>query len=822
LQITAEHGEQPWPPRDMTPAITRLYRVYKDEAEAKHLKHYSRPVFRTRLVAAMLAAGGDAPPGEADAVVAAGAPLVIFPPRPDDEKRDELRFVDAPGPLTAEHEKAETPPGMTAPLMAHQQTLLAAQLTLEDNATIRTTDQRVSQVTTSRISERFGSGKTRVAIALILARQTPPGRTTYYRHVEFNGAAPTKSPYLVRQIWPDSAVMRPNVVFMEASVVRQWLSEFEAYAPGLRVLFIENVFGLRKLKAALDNGTINDWDVVLCKNGEITGSIDIDKPERSNTLKKRKIVSVIANMMRGNVFSRVFYDDYDMAKRCKTTSSVNALWTIFVSATQSLGAAPMDVECEHTRLHDLIMNPRVDVSSTMRGSYTFGKEVNLANSGDYIEASTRIGTPEFRFYSMVNPHRHIAAMVGALVVEGEHAQEIHLALQGDAIGEAAKLAGIGADNVIDLFKKLLEGNFEAYARAKLTLDWIATINIGELEGLPEPPDGEEPYHMKHVHEHRDIDYSYPDIVGKVGRAADDCRATCTRVGKSVERVMASMKDGECIVCCEDLADTDCVILKCCGKILCGECSTRSTQLRGGHRLHQGMCPNCRQPVTIGTMIYIDPEGMKLGDVLGEGKIEEALERAELPPETKDESHDGDDGDDLIDTKELKKSAVLENIIRGRPMKHVKREVVIPGLLVGKHVLPTPTPEQRKVLIFSEYNEGLDNIEAMVKDAGFVYMRMRGGTSDLRRIANEFNTSPTTQVLLINGRMHAAGINLQTATDLVFMHKITDPAAEAQIIGRLQRIGRVTASTVHYVLYEDEDGGAPPPVAVAAAADSDSE
>ena len=49
--------------------------------------------------------------------------------------------------------------------------------------------------------------------------------------------------------------------------------------------------------------------------------------------------------------------------------------------------------------------------------------------------------------------------------------------------------------------------------------------------------------------------------------------------------------------------------------------------------------------------------------------------------------------------------------------------------------------------------------------------------------------------------HCSGLNLQTATDLIFAHKIIDPNIETQVIGRGQRLGRTTTLKVHFMFYQ---------------------
>jgi hypothetical protein len=71
------------------------------------------------------------------------------------------------------------------------------------------------------------------------------------------------------------------------------------------------------------------------------------------------------------------------------------------------------------------------------------------------------------------------------------------------------------------------------------------------------------------------------------------------------------------------------------------------------------------------------------------------------------------------------------------------------------------------------------------------------------MAEEFTKCSETCALIINSVRYSSGLNLQTATDVIFVHQITDAAWEIQVTGRALRIGRTNNLNIHYVLYENE-------------------
>ena len=57
-----------------------------------------------------------------------------------------------------------------------------------------------------------------------------------------------------------------------------------------------------------------------------------------------------------------------------------------------------------------------------------------------------------------------------------------------------------------------------------------------------------------------------------------------------------------------------------------------------------------------------------------------------------------------------------------------------------------------------------------------------------------------QVIFLNSKFNAAGINLQESTDIILYHTM-DLSTQQQIIGRANRIGRTKPLNVHHILVD---------------------
>ena len=120
---------------------------------------------------------------------------------------------------------------------------------------------------------------------------------------------------------------------------------------------------------------------------------------------------------------------------------------------------------------------------------------------------------------------------------------------------------------------------------------------------------------------------------------------------------------------------------------------------------------------------------------------------------------------------------------------------------GNNVLPDKP--YNKVLIFANYNETICNIKECLNEKKIDYWHLGGTHNEITNTVNMFTECEKTCVLIINSTKHCAGLNLQTATDLIFAHKIIDSNIETQVIGRGQRLGRTSGLKVHFIMYKNE-------------------
>jgi hypothetical protein len=76
--------------------------------------------------------------------------------------------------------------------------------------------------------------------------------------------------FFIKKKFHKDLILKPALLFVASSVVLQWEKAVKDFTT-FKVMSVASVYDLRKLYKCIQNKTINDYDVVLVKNGNITG-----------------------------------------------------------------------------------------------------------------------------------------------------------------------------------------------------------------------------------------------------------------------------------------------------------------------------------------------------------------------------------------------------------------------------------------------------------------------------------------------------------------------------------------------------------------------
>ena len=108
----------------------------------------------------------------------------------------------------------------------------------------------------------------------------------------------------------------------------------------------------------------------------------------------------------------------------------------------------------------------------------------------------------------------------------------------------------------------------------------------------------------------------------------------------------------------------------------------------------------------------------------------------------------------------------------------------------------------RVIVFSDYDDSFKPVVAMLRRTGTRHVELDGGNVRALDEAQLAFVSGRAPVLLVNSAFYGAGMNLECASDVVFMHSMA-AATEKQVVGRAQRPGRVGRLRVWQLLYANE-------------------
>lgn len=218
--------------------------------------------------------------------------------------------------------------------------------------------------------------------------------------------------------------------------------------------------------------------------------------------------------------------------------------------------------------------------------------------------------------------------------------------------------------------------------------------------------------------------------------------------ETIRTRVTSLRDEKCSICLDDEPKNK-IVINPCLHVACSECMVQYINFSKSKR-QPITCQMCRTKVNIAGMRIIDVNA----------------------PSTSAAPH-------------------APPAVVPAPARLVKLDQAIS--IVRKRQRESP---DAKILIFAQYNANFYKISLKIKRS----MILQGDAPTISKIVSGFKQG-STQVLIIDSRHYAAGMNLQEATDVILMQNLGEN--EAQCIGRAQRPGRTTSLRVHRLVYQDE-------------------
>jgi SNF2 family DNA or RNA helicase len=108
----------------------------------------------------------------------------------------------------------------------------------------------------------------------------------------------------------------------------------------------------------------------------------------------------------------------------------------------------------------------------------------------------------------------------------------------------------------------------------------------------------------------------------------------------------------------------------------------------------------------------------------------------------------------------------------------------------------------KFLVFSSFDNTFERIKDSFREENFRIGRPIGSSTAIQKKIREFSEG-TLNVLLLNSQHLGSGLNLESATHVIFFHSMPK-ATQQQVIGRAQRAGRTCSLEIVYLLHTNEE------------------
>jgi SNF2 family DNA or RNA helicase len=154
----------------------------------------------------------------------------------------------------------------------------------------------------------------------------------------------------------------------------------------------------------------------------------------------------------------------------------------------------------------------------------------------------------------------------------------------------------------------------------------------------------------------------------------------------------------------------------------------------------------------------------------------------------------------------------ENPVKGKKGKrsfenysgpHTKTRALLDDLLNSEaDTAAYPEEPPYKSVVFSAWTSHLDLIELALDSVGIKYTRLDGKMSRTARTKamDRFREDPSVHVIIVSIMAGGLGLNLTTANNVYVMEPQYNPAAEAQAIDRIHRLGQKRpVRTVRYIM-----------------------
>lgn len=581
-------------------------------------------------------------------------------------------------------------------------------------------------------------------------------------------------------------VLSPTLIFASKTVIDQWVTEIQRLTT-LKYFTINTVKDLRVLFTLMESDQINDYEIILVKNGECTETFDLPyglPREACLNRKKPKIYNAIVNASRRAVWNTVIIDDFDVVGLNDSCNAINALFTIIVSATENIATKKVKACNPNFKSTTSALEFYNAPITKLINNRALFELCNIRCSVDYIDQNLPVPSLKYYIHELINPDDRVISAISKSSIE--HKQQILEMLNSEEYDGLSKQIGHQVSSAKDLFKIILKDNYNKMVESMQLLKFVTSIDTSKL---PKPPkEVEYKYTMEQVRSYVVPSYNCGETNATIKYVKDKYEATVADCKKIVMDMLKEHLNEECSICLESLRNqTPLIMLSCCCKIIHSKCLDSYLNSRVKENLNDS-CVLCRDP----NNNYYPIPNLDSTDIDSLQFIERMLdpEKQEVQQRTV--------------PLRVAKFEYLLKLIKNEVPKYPKPvKMTFKGVISNDEIQLPDVKKLMKVLVFSNSDKTLIAIENMLKANDLPCSRLQGSNYVISSYKKEFIQAER-MVLLINTSFKSAGMNLQCADAVIYAAvNLQSSDILSQSIGRIQRYGRTTRGQVNFITYRNE-------------------
>ncbi len=699
--------------------------------------------------------------------------------------------------LDENYQEIQDIPSCSLVLLPHQKVVLEATLSMKYSQSLPIQHPPETKLNSNVVvmSDKAGSGKSKSLVAICCIKEKLPNKPI---HIAINTKDPDLKYYYNR---PNICKAKFNkiipctLIFASKNVIDQWIKNIESMSD-LNYYVVNRVNHLDELFTMMNNGRIEEFDIILVKNGTCNQKFTLPfKMQREYKLKNKTvhIYDAIVNASRQLAWDTVIIDDFDVVGLKDTCDALNALFTILVSATKNVDVTKSNknsvpkfsnvasaLKCVKAPIFELVKNK------------TIFELCNIRCEPNFIDSNLPVPTLKYFIHKLKNPNDKMIKSIANCNNLNNKLAVLEL-LNSEEYKQISEQMNQKIDSVKDLFKLVLKDSYSKWIESVKLVTFVSNIDV---ESLPKPPKNSEyKYNMQNVNNNELPEYNCGEVNATIKYVKDKHQPVIESTKKSIDEMLKYHIDDDCMICLENMKETKTptIILSCCCKFIHAKCLNAVHEQKDNQNINR--CMNCRQEINA----YYPVPNLKgeLDDINFHEQIINRGEKKEV--EVKDE---------LIEVKQVGNTPVkysyIVKLLQNKAKMPDPVEMNFKGVLKNDEIVLPEVEMINKALIFSNHEEVLKNIETLLmsKDVNIKARRLYGQNHMIQSYKEEFRKADK-MVLLINTSLKSAGMNLQTADAAIYVTYNPYENTLSQSIGRIQRYGRTTRGQVHFIIFDNE-------------------